>query len=190
MGIKNILIGSFLGAFFVSVILSFSFVKDQKDLPAFGIKGLKVKQAWGKLKIRYQLPQLDDDYVAMQISLSKDANSYLGLLPGMSIEESEVFAPGTGIAVEADRAVNELYVSEEADGHNYIFYQDEKVKRVELHRINNGVQYFKLLIERYIDNGESYPVKEYPHELFACFFCDLNQNGILDEGEFEVMNVN
>ncbi len=187
---KNIFKGSFLGAFFVSIILCFSFMKNQNITQSFGIKGLKVKQARGKLKIRYQLPELDGDYIAMQIALSKNQSTFSHLLPGLSTEESEVFAPGTGIAVEADRAVKDLYVSEEADGHNYIFYQDEKVKRVELYRVSKGMQHFKLEIEKYIDEGKSYSVKGYPHDLYACFFSDLNQNGLLDEGEFSILQLN
>lgn len=176
---------SFRGAFFVlGAIIIMGF---KPTAPPLAIKLHKKAAYW---EVRYELPVLDSSYVALQIALVHEKEKLDHLIPGLSIEQSLFFEPGSGFAMEAEKEVDELFISDEDGGHNFIFYENEKMHRAKLIRQENGIQYLRIRIKKVVDDDGSFKVKKYPKKLYACFFADLNEDQIMNEGEFKIVALN
>ncbi|MDQ2177855.1 ankyrin repeat domain-containing protein [Marinifilum sp. D714] len=117
---------------------------------------------------------------------------YVSRLPvvetGMAIDTIECFAPGTGMATAKNGGYEALRFNSSA--HHYLFYQNEKNKRVNLLGSLGDMLKLEFEIDSLNFMGYSTAMSEIKvSEFYLLLFTDRNQNQIVDQGECKKITI-
>ncbi|MBN1647208.1 MAG: hypothetical protein JW874_04175 [Spirochaetales bacterium] len=113
-----------------------------------------------------------NEEIAVQIFIYHTGRMFEAIRFPLACDESEMFAPGTGIAVDVDPETQEvdLYASEAGEGHNYIHNE---------RRINTGGG----AVIRVGGIADKYNRVMAARAAFMTLFADFNKNRIIEENE-------
>ncbi len=128
-------------------------------------------------------------FYATQIALSENKDDMDYLKSGQYVSDIPFFKPGTGSAVRGPYEFYSLY--EGSYGiHQYIVYEKEGEQRAELISDEDEVLRLKSDIKAIQIKDEIIPVEDIDiSELFLMLISDKNLNGILDQGEFQIVTL-
>jgi hypothetical protein len=155
-------------------------VKQGASKYTFGGGYQKIELARLPFTLEFSLPEAKDKSgtkCALQLCFVKDSVHAVEFGPDMSINELPWFQPGTGIATTGE--YRDYHVN--PAGHYYIMYEMKGEQRAQLVKAKKGklrlsTEIWKLLGE------ETRPF--WMKQVTMLVIADLNQDGVLQEGEF------
>ncbi len=107
---------------------------------------------------------------------------------GVSISSVPCFKPGTGIAASREEGYTALVFNSKA--HHYLFYQDEKNKRVNKIGEKRAYSLFEFSTDSLSFYGEKESMqKTKVSQFYLLLLTDRNLNGIVDEGEYKLLTI-
>ncbi len=128
-------------------------------------------------------------FYATQIAISKNKEDLEYLILGKYISEIPFFKPGTGSAVRGPYEFYSLYEGKYGI-HQYIVYEKEGEQRAKLISEKDNILRLKSDVNAIKMNGEIIPLNKLDvNELYLMLVSDRNLNGILDEGEYQTINI-
>ena len=118
------------------------------------------------------------------------SRSFLDLDTGLPVDHDNhglvLFAPGTGMASDAEGRYPVFFL-EENHAHHYIVYEpgNPEARRAEpIRTLNQWESEVRFDVSHFKYNGRTFTVGELPlKELYFVVLMDRNRNGVMDEGE-------
>lgn len=177
-------------------LLGFSQVKTKVD-PIFIQKGLagtgsdrtKAGLMKAPFAIRFNGKEYTDKHrYAVQVAVLDNEKDAKLLAVGKSISSIPFFEPGTGMTPNESGLYETIYVSN--SGHHYIVYDEKEDKRAKLISRTDDSLVLSWPIDKVFYNEEEVSIRDLKlNTLWFAFLFDANLNGMVDEGEFEVIEV-
>ena len=131
-----------------------------------------------------------ESFYAVQIAVLKNKSDLEILKVGSHTDEIPFFKSGSGYAASENLVDDNLYIGN--TGHHYLYYTDEKNKRVDLLKNERndyeGIWHINTFND--IETSTSARMSKYKgKELYFVIFKDENLNQIINEGEFEIYTI-
>ncbi len=121
-------------------------------------------------------------FYATQIALFYSAAHMPVLEPGKSVDSVACFSTGTGLATARSGKYESL--SFDTSGHHYLFYQNEKSKRVKLLHASDDILKLEFEIDSLNFMGHTVAMSEIQiSEFYLLLFTDKNLDKRIDKGE-------
>ena len=179
-------------------VFSFNFVFAQKELKIKVKQGDSIKVCGNKFtqikldrkpfSFRYLCKPYDSEnkkFYSAQVAVLDNEADLKQISVGKNVDEIPFFAMGTGLAAFF---YDTVFINPKA--HHYLFYENEKKRRVSL--LSNKGDYLQLEWNVYgayaNKKGFSFSDLNRAYLLFV-FFIDDNLNGVIDDGEYQVIKV-
>jgi hypothetical protein len=127
-------------------------------------------------------------FFAAQVAVLIDSKDIGKISVGTRTEDIPYFSTGTAIAADTDTSYNEAYINNE--GNNYLFYENEKDRRVKLIYKEKDLLELEWTIPAfyYKEKEIQFSELEFP-QLYFVFFIDRNRNEAIDKNEVKIITV-
>ncbi len=129
-----------------------------------------------------------EEFYAARLAAFYDKDQIPEVKTGMYVNEILCFKPGTGMAPAGGYGYTALKFN--AKAHHYLFYQDEKFKRV--NKVDDKGEYslFEFAVDSLEFWGERESLKETKvSQFYILLLVDRNLNNRIDEGECKIITV-
>ncbi|MEW6468405.1 MAG: hypothetical protein AB1458_05740 [Bacteroidota bacterium] len=128
-------------------------------------------------------------FYSAQVAILDNATDTAFAKVGQKLEDIPYFQMGTGFASIKGKGYDTAFVS--ASGHHYLFYENEKDKRVTRVATHpGGVLELEWRILALNHDGENVSFHELRTDnLYFVIFIDQNLNGVIDKSELKIMKI-
>jgi hypothetical protein len=124
----------------------------------------------------------------MQIAADTSAAIFNGIKPGVRIEETLCFSPGTGVAGPQNKPYESIILS--ADSHHYIFFENDENCRANIVTQSGDVYHLEWPIRQIFLDGKDQSISNFQGEyLYLVVFQNHNQNEVIDHNELLLLTI-
>lgn len=131
-------------------------------------------------------PVESEDLFICQVAVLDNPEDTAQIMKGVLVDNIEYFSPGTGMATGS--SYDYLFVSN--TGHHYLFYEDNKHKRLTIIGQQGNQYEFEWKIKGLYDFEIEKDIpfsKMNVQELYFVIFINKNRNQTVDEGEYTIV---
>jgi hypothetical protein len=124
----------------------------------------------------------------MQIAVDTNAAIFNGIKPGVRIDETTCFAPGTGLAGPHAKPYESVILS--SDSHHYIFFENDEKRRANVITQSGDIYHLNWPVEKIYLNDKDQSISNFQGEyLYLVVFQNHNQNEVIDNNELLLLTI-
>ncbi len=130
----------------------------------------------------------DKKFYAAQIAVLSSYDDVKDLHAGQSLESIAYFEPGTGMAPDESNRYESIFITN--DGHNYLYYYNEKDRRVDVISRHDNFMEFEWPVSKFYINDVDVTIRDIKFDvLYFVILINDNLNSTVDPGELKVVKV-
>lgn len=162
------------------------FIQGEKKIALGDHESVKIKKE--AFTIRFHSPRYSEDAGnALQVAVFENKTLLDKAHTGMPLSEVPYLSPGSGMAAEPE---GYPYIILNPEGHHYLYYFDERDKRVDLAGQQGEWLTLDWTAEAFLVNGERRLFRDAGiTDIYLVLFFDANHNRRIDEGELKKLSL-
>ncbi|WP_157976823.1 hypothetical protein [Taibaiella helva] len=161
-------------------------IQGEKKIALNNEESVKLKKE--PFTIRFHSPRYSEDTAnALQVAAFRDKAWLDKAYPGIALSAVPYLSPGSGMAAYPE---GYPYIMLNPEGHHYLYYFDERDKRVDIAGQQGDWLTLDWTVEAFLIDGERKLFRDAGvAEFYLVLFFDANHNRRIDEGELKKLSL-